>query len=62
MSTKSGEGLFIVVESQAEGGDMRAQLLRKIGIVPDASSVPLTRLARSREIQDFFHALSETRA
>ena len=35
-----GRGLFIVVEKQVDGRDVRAQLLRKIGIVPGASPGP----------------------
>ena len=35
-----GRGLFIVVEKQVDGRDVRTQLLRKIGIVPGTSSGP----------------------
>ena len=36
----AGRGLFIVVEKQVDGRDVRAQFLRKIGIVPGASPGP----------------------
>ena len=35
-----GRGLFIVVEKQVDGRDVRTQLLRKIGVVPGTSSGP----------------------